>query len=149
MNKKKKFTISDSAKVVIPCTYCNPKKYLKFSFSFITFENDCSNQLDKAKMFERMKWLSQSPINEMMYKIGKDKSKWFEQIPLEKVRKAVPDEFRKLFASETSECYDVIRVYPSGTPNGTANPRIIGMIKHSVFYIFFLDWKGELYKHGH
>ena len=145
--KNNKIVVSDSAKSIIPCTYCNPIKYLKFCFSFLSYENNCSNDKDKIKFLERLEWLSKEPINEMMYKFGKDKDKWFEQLPFNKIRKGVPQEFRNNFPSETNEGYSVFRVYPSGSPNGTANPRIIGMIKHSVFYVFFLDWKGELYKH--
>ena len=83
----------------------------------------------------------------MIYEYGRDKQKWFEKVSINSIRKRIPSDFRELFPSETNEKYDVLRVYPSGVPNGTANPRIIGMIKHSVFYIFFLDWDGKLYNH--
>ena len=53
----------------------------------------------------------------------------------------------EIFPSQTNEKYDVLRIYPKGTPKGTANPRIIGMVKHSVFYVLFLDWDGKLYEH--
>lgn len=56
--------------------------------------------------------------------------------------------FQRVFPSETNEKYAVMRVFPAGTPNGTANPRIIGMIRNTIFYIFFLDWEGTLYEHG-
>lgn len=146
---RNRISVSDSAKNIIPCTYCNPKKYLKFCFSFLTYETDCPNEKDKVKLLERLQWLSKEPFNEMMFKFGKDKDKWFEFLPFNSVRKEIPQSFRDNFPSETNETYSVFRVYPYGSPNGTANPRIIGMIKHSVFYIFFLDWKGELYKHEH
>lgn len=151
MSKKgnKKITVSDSAKNIPQCIYCNPKKYLKFCFSFVNYDNNCSNEYDKVKLLERMRWLSQEPITEMIFKFGKDKDKWFEKIPFDSIKMKIPSEFRRNFPSETNEEYSVLRVYPAGSPNGTANPRIIGMIKHSVFYIFFLDWKGELYKHEH
>lgn len=148
-SSNKKILVSDSAKNIIPCTYCNPKKYLKFCFSFLSYESECSNEFDKIKLLERMRWLSQSPITEMTFKFGRDKDKWFETLPFNEIKKEIPREFRENFPSETNEGYDVFRVYPAGTPNGTANPRIIGMIKHSIFYVFFLDWKGELYNHGH
>ena len=91
--------------------------------------------------------MSKSPFEEMMFTYKGDKNKWFETIPLNEIRKDIPKEFRDIFPSETNEKYYVFRVYPAGIPNGTANPRIIGMIKHSVFYIFYLDWKGKLYNH--
>ena len=143
----RKLINKDSVKNIILCTFCNPKKYLKFCFSFISYENDCSNEADKIKFFERLLWLSKSPFEEMMFTYKGDKNKWFETIPLNEIRKDIPKEFRDIFPSETNEKYYVFRVYPAGIPNGTANPRIIGMIKHSVFYIFYLDWKGKLYNH--
>lgn len=63
----RKLINKDSAKNIIPCTFCNPKKYLKFCFSFISYENDRSNETDKIKFFERLLWLSKSPFEEMMF----------------------------------------------------------------------------------
>ena len=147
MATSKKIKISDSANKSIPCVFCNPKKYLKFSLSFIVFESSSVKNDDIIKLWERLKWISSKPYAEMIYEYGRHKQKWFEKVSINSIRKRIPSDFRELFPSETNEKYDVLRVYPSGVPNGTANPRIIGMIKHSVFYIFFLDWDGKLYNH--
>lgn len=40
-----------------------------------------------------------------------------------------------------------MRFYPARKARGSANFRIIGMIKHNIFYVFFLDWKEILYNH--
>ncbi len=146
-NNNKKIKVNDSSSALKPCTLCNPRKYLKFSFAYISYESYSPKEQDIIKMWERMRWMSAEPFVNMVFKYGKDKSKWFENIPLSKIKKNVPSKFREEFCSVTNETYAVMRVFPSGTPNGTSNPRIIGMIKNTIFYIFFLDWKGELYNH--
>lgn len=148
IKKKKTIKVNDSASSIIPCTMCNPKKYLKFSFAFITKESSSPKTQDLAKLWERMRWLSRKPYMNLFYTYQSDKHLWFELLPIEKLRKDVPPSFRTLFPSETNEKYAVLRVYPAGTPNGAANPRIIGMLKHTVFYVFFLDWDGNFYDHG-
>ena len=131
------------------CNNCNPKKYLAFNFSYINHEkpNEPIKQ-DVIKLWQRMRWMSSGTIYEMVHDYGTDKSKWFETIPINQISKRIPDKFREDFPTETNEKYSVMRVYPAGTPAGSANPRIIWMLKHSIFYVFFLDWKGELYNHG-
>ncbi len=153
MTKKtgSKFTnIANKDKIKI-CNNCNPKLYLKFNFSFITFEGKCDNIRDVFAFYERMKELSSEPYFALQLKYSGNKNSWFESIPVNKIqwktKKEIPKKFRELFPIETNEKYEILRVYPSGTPNNTANPRIIGMIKNTIFYIFYMDWKGELYKH--
>lgn len=145
----KNIKILDSHSQVKYCNNCNPKKYLTFNFSYISHENPKKpNSQDVIKLWERMKWMSSEPIYVMVHNHGKDKTKWFESLPISQIKKEVPKAFRDDFPTETNEKYQVMRVYSAGAPSGTANPRIIGMIKHNIFYVFFLDWKGELYKHG-
>lgn len=146
--KKKDIKIKDNS-IKIPCINCNPKKYLTFNFAYIVDKEAYpSNDEDIVKLWKRMLWMSEDTYLNMVYKFGNDKSKWFEPLPINQIRKDIPSKFREDFPTETNEKYSVMRVYPSGTPNGTANPRIIGMIKHNIFYAFFLDWDGKLYSHG-
>ena len=146
--KNKKINIKDDTNTIIPCILCNPKRYLKFSFAYISFESSKPKEQDIIKMWERMKWMSSDTFTNMVYEYGQDKNKWFENIEVKQIKKQIPSNFREVFPTETNECYSVMRVYPAGKPNGTSNPRIIGMIKHTIFYIFFLDWDGKLYSHG-
>lgn len=142
-----KIKINDSAKDFKPCSLCNPKKYIKFNFSFISYESKNVNNNDIIKFYERMRELSLETFDMMIFKFGRDKSKWFETLPLNTIRKDIPEKFKEIFPSNTYTMYYVMRVYPSGIPNGSANPRIIGMLKDTIFYIFYLDWDGKLYKH--
>ncbi len=149
MSKSKKTKILDEPKNIRPCINCNPKKYLTFNFSYITYENPKTPlSEDVVNFFERMRSLSNDTFYNNMYKYQGNKANWFENININQIKKDIPTEFRKDFPTETNEKYSVLRIYPAGRPNGSANPRIIGMIKHNIFYVFFLDWKGELYKHG-
>lgn len=135
--KNKKCEIIDGAMQKInPCIKCNPKLYLTFNFAYINHEKPNNpNTKDIVKLWERMRWMSQDTFFNMMCKFGSDKKKWFENIPINQISKNVPFEFRKSFPSEAYEKYSVMRVYPAGSPNESANPRIIGMIKHSIFHV--------------
>ncbi len=145
----KKVTIVESNGQIKYCNNCNPKKYLTFNFSYISHEKPKDpNSQDVIKLWERMRWMSSGTIFDMSHNYKTDKLRWFEQIPVNQIDKQIPVKFREDFPTETNEKYSVMRVYPAGTPPGSANPRIIGMLKHNIFYVFFLDWKGELYDHG-
>lgn len=131
------------------CTSCNPKKFLKFNFSFLK-EYGKSKQEDVIQLFERFQLLSSDMYSVMIYKYQGNKKSFIEDIPVNKldIKKEIPKDFRDIYPAETNEKYSIFRVYPSGKPSGTANPRVIGMIKNTIFYIFYIDWDGSLYKHG-
>ena len=151
-NNKKKYgniKFSETNVKLTPCINCNPNKYLTFNFSYISHEKPKEpRNVDIIKLWERMRWMSSRPFNEMIFEYGKDKLKWFEALDIKQFRKNIPEEFRSDFPSETNEKFYVMRVYSAGSSKGTANPRIIGMLKRNIFYIFFLDWEGKLYDHG-
>lgn len=142
--------VKNESKVTV-CNNCNPKVYLNFNFAYIDYEDDCPNPNDIIKLYERMKFCSTEPYLTLKYKYSGNKQVFFETIPTNKIKwkhkKEIPKKFREQFPIETNEKFDILRVYPAGTPTGTSNPRIIGMIKNHIFYIFFIDWKGILYNH--
>ena len=129
-----------------PCTKCNPKLYLKFNFTFSKSISNPKNS-DCLKLIERLHFLSQEKYDILRMKYIGNKQAFIEYIPVKQIDKDIPKEFRELFPIETNERYAVFRIYPSGTAKGTANPRIIGMIKNTIFYVLFMDWDGKLYKH--
>ena len=130
-----------------PCDNCNPKKHLKFNFTFMK-ENGNPAQQDGIKLINRFKEISSEIYEIMLYKYQGNKQSFIENIPLTTIKKQIPEEFRELYPYQTNEHYSVFRIYPAGVPPGSANPRVIGMIKNTIFYIFFIDWKGDLYKHN-
>lgn len=147
MGSKKEKTIVNSSPQKL-CNLCNPQKYLKFNFTF-TKENGVPSQKDVSQLLIRLKFLSSEMYRIMIFRYQGDKQSFIEDIPVKElnIRKDIPNGFREIFPAMTNEKYSIFRLYPSGTPNGTANPRVIGMIKNTIFYIFYIDWKGELYKH--
>ncbi|MCI8346639.1 MAG: hypothetical protein HFJ12_01650 [Bacilli bacterium] len=132
------------------CSLCNPQKYLKFNFSFFKENGKPASLNEFLQLFERIKFLSSKMYKIMVIEYQGDKKQFIEDIPVKEMkwRKDIPLDFREVHPAETNEKYSIFRLYPAGTPEGTANPRIIGMIKNTIFYIFYIDWKGNLYKHG-
>ena len=55
MSRNNKVKIADSAANINPCIMCNPKRYLKFSFAFVSYEKSEPKQIDLVKMWERMR----------------------------------------------------------------------------------------------
>lgn len=148
MTSRKNSNVKSLTPKVKICNYCNPQKFLKFNFTFAK-ENGKPSANDTIKLLERLRFLSSEMYAVMILKYQGDKKSFIEEIPVKKLklRGEIPQEFRDIHPTETNEKYAIFRLYPAGTPKGTANPRVIGMIKNTIFYIFILDWKGDSYKH--
>lgn len=146
MKTLKKTNLKNNDQKIQYCTNCNPKKYLKFNFSFVSFDSKKYETNDIASLFERMKFLSSEPFAWMMSQYQSDKKQFFEIVSVKDlgIKKEIPKKFREVFPQETNEKFAIFRVYPNNNPK---NARIIGMLKNTIFYIFYLDWNGELYKH--
>ena len=67
MSRNNKVKIADSAANINPCIMCNPKRYLKFSFAFVSYEKSEPKQIDLVKMWERMRWMSKDTFANMTY----------------------------------------------------------------------------------
>lgn len=146
MSNTKKIKIKNNVKK--ECTLCNPQKYLKFNFSFATEYGEPTSN-DICQFFEKLKFLSSEMYSIMIYKYSGNKSSFIEEISTKQldIKKQIPTGFRDIFPVETNEKYAIFRLYSAGKPSGSGNSRIIGMIKNTIFYIFYIDWKGTLYKH--
>lgn len=144
MTNVKNKKIKDKAEVKV-CTRCNPQMYLKFSFSFVTYEEKMVVQ-DYKEFHERMKFLSSKTWSEIRTESIKDKKKFIEMISVNDlgIRKEIPKQFRNVFPPETNEKYAIFRIYPNNNPKVA---RVIGMIKNTIFYVFYIDGDGSLYKH--
>lgn len=146
IKQKNKIKLKDTKETIKYCNNCNPKKHLKFNFSFCKQKSEPA-QHDAKELIEKLCFLSSDTYNNMMIKYKGNKKVFIELISTDKLDITIPAEFRALYPTETNEKYGIFRIYSAGTPNGTANPRIIGMIKNTIFYIFFIDWKGNMYNH--
>lgn len=123
--KKTKVKSNNDFKI---CNNCNPKKYLKFNFSFYK-ENGTPAKEDAYRFIQRLNFLSSEIYQIMIYKFQGKKQQFIEDISIEKININIPSQFREIYPIQTNEKISIFRIYPSGSPNGSANPRIIGMIK--------------------
>lgn len=128
------------------CSKCNPQRYLKFNFTYCK-ENGEPSQKDSYNLIERMLFLFSDLYYIMIYKYQGNKKTFIEEISIEKISIKIPSKFRDENPVKTNEKISIFRIYPAGSPSGSANPRVIGMIKNTIFYIFYIDWKGNLYNH--
>ena len=144
---KNKSKIKIQENVTKYCNQCNPKQYLKFNFSFCN-ENGKPAREDISSLFKKLKFLSKDRYKTMMITYQGDKKKFIESISTNNLKLNIPIEFRQIYPTETNEKYSIFRIYPAGIPKGTANPRVIGIIKNTIFYVFYIDWKGDMYSHG-
>lgn len=125
-------------KITTLCTNCFQPQYMKFNFSFITYEEDIEDS-DKIQIYNRIKELSSEPY---LIVSSWDKKKGFENIKVD-IKKQIKPEFyggHRYFDGK----YTIIRIYPNNNPK---KGRLIGKMINKIFYIFFVDVKGNLYAH--
>lgn len=134
-NKKIK---KSEGKIVKPCTNCFQPQYIKFNFSFITYEDDLSDK-DKIQIYNRLKELSSEPY---LIVSSWDRKKGFENVKVN-IKKQIKSEFYGGHRNFDGN-YTIIRLYPNNNPTPG---RIIGKMINKIFYIFFIDSKGKLYSH--
>ena len=124
-------------KLIKPCTGCFSPKYLKFNFSFITFDE--SNKEDREQLIKRLIEISSEPYLVV--------SSWGKEIGFENVKVNIKKEISKNFEDGNRKFdgkYTIMRLY---TNNNPTPGRIIGKLINQIFYIFYIDPKGNLYNH--
>ena len=124
-------------KITKPCTNCFSPKYLKFNFSFITFDE--SNKDDKAQLIKRIMEISKEPYIVV--------ASWGKEIGFENVKVNISKQINPNFEDRNRRFdgkYTIMRLY---TNNNPTPGRIIGKLINHIFYIFYIDPKGELYNH--
>lgn len=132
--------IKKNSKIAKPCTNCFSPEYIKFNFSYISYEKDFEDRF-KLQLFKRFRELSEVPY---VVILNRDKRTAFEFEEI-KIRKEVPLKFQQRFQSKDyNNKFAIMRLYPNNNP---AVVRIIGVIIKNIFYIFFIDVGGKFYKH--
>lgn len=129
------------------CDNCNPKKYLIFNFAFCKEVGEPA-QKDSYALFKKIIFLSSELYKSMIYKYQGNKKIFLEDIATNKIKIKIPDNFRENNPVETNEKFSIFRLYSAGVPKGSANPRVIGMIRNTIFYVFYIDWQGKMYDHN-
>lgn len=135
--------IKQKGKIQKPCINCFAPQYLKFNFSYIVYETNFS-EIYQIQFLKRIRELSNDTYNIIR---NRDKKIGLEFIEIKElgIKKQVPLNFEKRFTSkEYNNKLAIMRLYPNNNP---INARIIGVIIKNVFYIFFIDIGGNLYKH--
>lgn len=112
--------------------------HIKFNFSFMSYDDGFSDE-HKIQFVKRLFDLSKEPylvVSSWGKEIG------FENIPLNIKKEIMPAFFNgnRQFDGK----YTVIRLYPNNNPLPS---RIIGKMINKIFYVFFIDIYGNLYKH--
>lgn len=123
------------------CTSCFLPTHIKFNFSFISYEENLSDEY-KIQLLDRMRELSSVPYIELQ-SWRKNKGIEIEKI---KINKDISPNFFKGNSHRNFDDgkYAIFRLYTNDNP---IIARIIGRIIRNVFYIFFIDIGGKLYNH--
>ena len=133
-NKKKNHGQEEIKK----CSNCFKSRHIVFSFAYLTYKKDFGKR-EAEVFFNRM--IELSNVNYLTLR-KLQKSVGFEEERLE-MKKEIPSEFEEDIEIFDGK-YTVIRLYKNNIPTPG---RIIGKLVNKVFYIFYIDVKGELYKH--
>lgn len=120
------------------CSNCFKSQHIVFSFAYLSYTKDMTDK-DIQAIWKRFRELSNIPYMELR---DWDKVKGFEKVPL-KISKMIPIKFEEEI-QKFDGLYNVMRIYKNNNPTPG---RIIGKLVNKVFYMFYIDSKGELYKH--
>jgi len=124
------------------CINCFRPTHIKFNFSFISYDENFTED-HQIQLLKRIRELSSVPYLEM--------TSWPRSNGIEIEKIDIPKEISSNFFKGNShrnfddKKYAIFRLY---TNNNPIVARVIGRIINQVFYIFFIDIGGTLYKHG-
>ncbi len=121
------------------CVQCYNPTHLKFNFSFISYQDEFTDE-HKARFVDRLFKLSSEPYLVV--------SNWDKKIGFEYERLDIKKDIDPRYFDSPNRTFDgkyhVIRLYTNNNPRPS---RIIGKIENKIFYVFFIDISGDLYNH--
>ena len=112
--------------------------HIKFNFSFINYDKDFNDE-HKIQFVKRLFDLSKESYLVV--------ASWGKEIGFENIKLDIKKEIMPSFFNGNRQFdgkYTVIRLYPNNNPFPS---RIIGKMINKIFYVFFIDICGNLYKH--
>lgn len=125
------------------CTECFKPQYLKFNFSYIVYDDNFSKE-HQAQFFNRMRELSKDTYNVVILKPKKVGIEFLDKDELG-IKKELPEGFKNRFSvKDYNNKLAIMRIY---TNNNPILARAIGVIIKNIYYIFYIDIGGNLYKH--
>ena len=128
----------NTQKVKIGCTNCFKSNHIVFSFAYVTYDDNFDSDA-KQTLIDRIQEVSSVNYLELM--------RWGRYKGFEEERLSISKEIPRGFINEIQDFdgkYSIMRLYKNNDPT---KGRIIGKIVNKVFYIFYIDVKGILYKH--
>lgn len=135
--------IKNQKKIIKACTNCFTPVYLKFNFSYIVYEENFED-VYKIQLLNKIRELSDVPYNILLNR-DKKVSIEFEYKNKLKIRKEIPKKFAERFKEQDyNNKLAIFRLYANNNP---IMARIIGVVIKNIFYIFYIDIGGNLYKH--
>ena len=141
MAKLKKLKQQNS-KILKPCSNCFSPTYMLFNYSFICHGLKDMNINEKSALFDRICDLSKEKY---LVVAQRSKNIGIEFIDSNQIKKDIPEEF---FDNNTHRKFNnkfcVFRLYPNNHPTPG---RVIGVFIKNIFYILYIDIKGEIYNH--
>lgn len=135
--------VKNNNKIAKVCTNCFEPIYLKFNFSYIVYDDNFSKE-HQLKFLNRIRDLSSATYNVIL---NRDKKVSFEFPDMDEIHinKEIPKDFQDRFDKKRyNNKWAIMRIYPNNNP---INARVIGVMINKIFYIFFIDIGGNLYKH--
>lgn len=134
--------VKQRGKIEVPCTHCFAPVYVKFNFSYICYDDGFTKE-HQLQFLERMRELSRDTY---LVVANQGKNRGFEFLSVEKlqIRKQIPSAFLERFGTKFDGKLAIVRLYPNNNPT---KGRIIGAMMNKIFYIFYVDCAGTLYRH--
>lgn len=124
------------------CNNCFNPTHIKFNFSFITYDDNFTEEY-QIQFLKRIRELSSVSYLEML---SWDKKKGIEIEKIDIKKKISPLFFDgNTHRNFESGKYAIFRLYKKDEP---ILARVIGCLINKVFYIFFIDIGGKLYSHS-
>jgi len=135
--------IKKNNKIPKMCTNCFNPIYLKFNFSYISYEENFKDEY-KLQLFQRIRELSDVPYTVILNRPRKISFEFEDKDKLN-IKKEIPNKFQERYnEKEYNNKLAIMRLYNNNNP---ILARVIGVIIKNVFYIFFIDIGGKLYEH--
>lgn len=124
------------------CSNCFSPTHIKFNFSFITYDDDFTQEY-QVQFLKRIRELSSVPYLELA---SWPKNKGIEVEKID-IKKNISENFFKGNSHRNfdDQKYAIFRLYTNDNP---ILARVIGRLINKVFYIFFIDIGGNLYSHS-
>lgn len=132
-------SIKKNPKIKKECTHCFNPTHIIFNFSFITYM-DGFEGIHRENFIKRIIEISKEPYLVV--------ANWPKEIGFEYVEVNISKQIDPKFYESENRVFDgkytIFRLYPNNNP---LKSRIIGKMINKIFYVFFIDINGDLYKH--